>query len=141
MKNIFSLFFLIIMACSSNSMDNNTTKNGQQKWKLVKMTGSFIGSETTGEDMEWQETIVLKENNIFVKSRVRNNSTTAVEGTYTYLDLEDGTYLELTFPEKSTLVGNCTGNLKETYWLISENKLQGTWLACDGPGLEYKPES
>ena len=135
MKNIFAILIIFMVSCSAT--DNNL-KNSELSWKLVKMTGSLINSETTGEAMEWQETINLKENGTFEKIRIRDGKTITVNGSYSYAELDDGTYLILDHGTKNELIGNCTGNLKETYWVISQTKLQGTWLACDGPGLEYE---
>ena len=137
MRHIIVILIIFMASCSNGSNENNL-KNGNQSWKLVKMTGSFMNSETTGSDMPWQETISLKGNNLFEKTRVRNSETITVNGSYSYSELEDGTYLILDYGKENELIGNCTSDFKETYWIISENKLQGTWLACDGPGLEYQ---
>lgn len=137
MKYIIATLIVFMASCSTNTNENNL-KKGEQSWKLVRMTGSFINSESTGSDMAWQETIKLKENGSFEKTRQRDGQTITVNGNYNYSEFEDGTYLILDYGKENELIGNCTGNLKETYWVISDSKLQGTWLACDGPGLEYE---
>ncbi len=134
---IFSLF-----ACNDVQIDTNEQQGiaiENQQWKLVKMTGSTRNSETIGENMEWQETYLLTENGEFTKTRERDGNTLQAVGTYKVLELSDGLYLEFTYPESSSLIGNCTGDLKE---LLSfrDNTLYGTWLACDGPGLEYQKD-
>src|SRR6188472_3558064 len=53
-----------------------------QSWKLVKMTGGMINSETTGSAMAWQETIVLNDDKTFRKVRERDNQATETSGTY-----------------------------------------------------------
>jgi len=133
----FILSTILLTTCTSNSNDLDV-KQKDQNWKLVKMTGSVVGSETTGSSMDFQEEIILKSNGEFSKVRTKNNKTQTVSGTYSFLELDDGTYLELSYPTRHELIGNCTGNLIETYWMKTSTRLQGTWLACDGPGLEYE---
>ncbi|MDW3192366.1 MAG: hypothetical protein R8G66_08375 [Cytophagales bacterium] len=108
-----------------------------QQWRLVRMTGSFINSETTGADMAWQEVYTLTESGDFTKERQEDGATITAIGSYQIVDLSDGPYFEFTYSESSEIIGNCTGDLKE---LLSfrNNALFGTWLACDGPGLEYQ---
>lgn len=135
--SIITLTLFLLTSCSTSN-ELSQTKNSEQTWQLVKMTGSFVGSETTDSAMEFQEEIVLKNNGTFVKTRDTKGNAQTVTGIYTYQELEDGTYLELSYPSKNVLIGNCTSNLKETYWVTSSTKLKGTWLACDGPGMEYE---
>ncbi len=132
-----------LFACSlNNEIDsaqlNRETNAYPQKWELVKMTGSFTNSETTGTDMAWQEFYLLEPNHTFTKSRESNGDTKEAKGTYAFVDLSDGKYLELTYESDNELIGNCTGEPKEYLRLTAENTLVATWLACDGPGLEYK---
>ena len=103
------------------------------------MSGQTPNSETTGSQMEWQEHYVLSANGSFIKSRNRDNIIIEVSGTYAFEDSSDEKLLTFNHSEDNTLIGNCySGSKTETLWLISENKIIGTWWACDGPGLEYK---
>ena len=133
----YLLTAILFVGCGSN-IEDLTMQQNEQNWKLIKMTGSFIGSETTGSAMEYQENINLKSDSSFIKVRTNNSNIQSASGTYTILELEDGMYLELSYSTESVLLGNCTGNLKEVYWIVSDNQLNGTWMACDGPGLEYE---
>src|SRR6478736_5108346 len=113
-----------------------------QTWKLVKMTGGMINSETTGVDMAWQEVIVLNSGGAFTKTRKRDNVMTEASGTYKFERSLGGdpAYigLILTYSFENELIGSCQSILRqETYMLKSKCKLVGTWSACDGPGLEY----
>jgi hypothetical protein len=67
-----------------------------------------------------------------------DNEVKEESGTYTFINLSDGTYLELVYVSDNELIGNCTQEPKELLKLNSENKLTGTWWACDGPGLVYE---
>lgn len=137
---LFLTVLLTFFACNDVNLDSAEQENismENQEWRLVRMTGNLINSETTGEDMAWQEAYSLSEEGEFTKVRqVDGKSITAV-GTYQVVQLSDGSYFEFTYREYSEIIGNCTGDLKE---LLSfrNNALFGTWLACDGPGLEYQ---
>lgn len=88
--------------------------------------------------MAWQETFVLNEDHTFRKVREQSGEIKEASGTYAFVKLSDGKYLELTYNTENELIGNCTGESKELLRLQDENKLTGTWQACDGPGLVYK---
>jgi len=109
-----------------------------QKWKLVKMTGSMIPSETTGEDMAWQESYELYTDHTFLKSSTRNGQLIEVKGTYTLENTKDRKRIVLTYPSENDIIGNCTSEPEEHLYFISNNKLANDWSMCDGPGLEYK---
>ncbi len=133
---------IFIVACNDVQLDQEEHRDisvEDQQWKLVRMTGSTMNSETTGADMEWQETYSLSEDGTFIKTRVVDGSTFQALGTYQVIDLSDGTYFEFSYNQQSSIIGNCTGDLIE---LLSfrDNSLIGTWWACDGPGLEYLRE-
>lgn len=111
-----------------------------QTWRLVKMTGSMINSETTDEDMAWQEVIELKANATFTKTRKRDNNTKDASGTYAFSsDSVDNTVkLTLTYSSGKDLIGSCLSITQtETYYFRSKCRMVGTWSMCDGPGLEY----
>ena len=137
MKVIFSILLVIMASCSNQNDGDIDLKNNRQTWKLVKMTSSWQNSETTGADMPWQETIQLI-NGIFEKVRVENGKTSKISGRYEFSEESDGRYLILIFNEPNPIIGNCTGDLNEYYRIQSDKVLQGSWMACDGPGLEYQ---
>lgn len=111
-----------------------------QVWKLIKMTGNMVNSETTGANMSWQENIRLNADGTFTKHRERDNKTTEATGTYSFSLIDPDQSIELTlfYPSESELIGNCYGLLIENYILISKCKLSGTWSYCDGQGLDYE---
>jgi len=109
-----------------------------QKWQLVKMSGQMRGSETTGENMLWQEYYVLNSDGTFIKMRKQKNKVTAAKGKYEFVDLSDGKYLKLTHESKNKIIGNCSSDLIEHLRVDTDSTLMGTWLACDGPGLAYQ---
>ena len=134
------LFFLILIGfLSACTKDNDPTPETEgEQWQLVKMWGQIPNSETTGEDMEWQESYFLLDNGEFLKSRTQNGVEKEARGKASFEELSDGMYLVLEYEENNDLIGNCFGDLREELFLESEDKLISTWQACDGPGLEYE---
>jgi len=142
-RNLISTLILVstLISCTSESdfaPEKLNSDEYPQTWKLVKMSGSFANSETSGNDMDWQEYYRLNSDNTFLKFRVRKGSINEATGTFTFITLSDGEYLELLYASGNNLIGNCTGENKEYLSLRSDNRLIGTWNACDGPGLEYE---
>lgn len=144
MKNTI-LFFVSIILFSCNELEYNQqeeflnqevaslSSQGAKVWQLVGMSGMIANSYKSGDDMSFQESIVLKEDGSFIKFRETQQEKKQAGGTYQWEDDR----LTLSYPEDNDLIGNCTGNLKETYHL-DENQLRGDWWACDGPGLFYE---
>ncbi|MEM9676109.1 MAG: hypothetical protein AAF992_26195 [Bacteroidota bacterium] len=146
MKYLPFLSFLLFTSCSDspevdpeNTQNLKVTESYLEMWQLVEMLGSIANvPPTTGSNMEWQEYYLLYEDDTFKKVRERDGDTKEAIGTYAYVTLSDGEYLELTYPSENELIGNCTGEPKEHLFVESERKLIGTWWACDGPGLFYQ---
>lgn len=111
-----------------------------QVWKLVEMTGSMVNSQRVGEDMDWQETYEFLPDGNFTKERKQDGKTSAASGKYRIQTARYGTNLILTYKDDSEIIGTCTGNKEETLIATNNYKLQGTWSACDGPGLTYIQE-
>lgn len=148
MKNaIITLLVLAsLYSCTKESDDSLEPLNYVGSWKLVKMTGNWIGSEYTGSDMAWQETYLINDDATFTKTRVNEDTTIIASGTYNFA--EDGlldesevdirTYIEFSYETANAIIGNCYSNRNIEYlYFTSNNKLISTWEACDGPGLEY----
>lgn len=138
MKNSLLVLLVICLSFSCSKDDNFDPGKYPQKWTLVKMTGQISNSETTGENMEWQEYYLLKSDGTFIKNRVRDGIDYEESGSFTFADKTDGKFLELTYDADNEIIGSCNANQTESLWLKSENKLVGTWSYCDGPGLEYE---
>lgn len=149
MKNLLLLFAVIVSfySCTKESDDTTETLDYTGKWELVKMTGNVEGSETTGPNMEWQESYIINENKTFTKTRTQGDSTKTVSGTYTFSEAgivdesvsQEVAYIEFIYDKTSEIIGSCnfSGNPKEYLYFTSKSKLKTTWESCDGPGLEY----
>ncbi len=135
---LFGLLIIFnIVSCSKDY--NFASDQYPQKWQLIEMSGSIANVPPTGgSDMAWQEYYLLKSDSTFMKVRETDNVVKEEAGTFTFINLSDGKYLELIYTSDNDLIGNCTSEPKELLKLNSENKLIGTWWACDGPGLVYE---
>ena len=142
MKNSFLLLLIICFAlsCSKDKDENFDIDEYPQKWILVKMSSQVPNSETTGENMVWQEYYALQADGSFIKHREIDGTTYEAAGTFALMDLADDKYLKLTYDKDYEIIGSCAANQTETLRIVSGNKIAGTWLACDGPGLEYERE-
>jgi hypothetical protein len=106
--------------------------------KLVKMTSSWTGDVDAGNDLAWEETIVLRNDSSFLKRRVQAGAVAEAAGHYTYVDQEDRHYVELTYDHpESDLRSSCSST--EFIGIKSSTLFQNTeWPACDGSTLEYE---
>lgn len=141
MKNLLAIlaFILLATSCADPILEKTIIDYVHpESWVLVKMTGSFSGSETTGDNMEWQEAYLLNRDNTFSKIRVKDGIKKVETGTYNWIENNNGSKtLELTYPTYNALIGNCTSEPKEYLHLNNDNLLFSSWAACDGPGLYY----
>ena len=135
------VMILLFTSCSKDEQAIDTQdfslKEFPQKWKLVKMTGNFQGSETTGQNMSWQENYIFNADGSFLKTRNENGESTSAGGYYSFHEQEQAFILN--YNKSNPLIGNCTSESKE-YLYFDENKayLLSNWWACDGPGLFYE---
>ena len=138
MKNQILLLIVILCSCNTNNDSINVESEIVGTWKLIQMTGNIPNSETTGAEMEWQETYQLHTNGTFQKSRVQNGAVTEASGTYNLTHNFNEQVLELDFNSESEIIGSCVSNTKETMIFQSETIFFSSWNACDGPGLKYE---
>ena len=152
MKNILSVLAVaaVLFSCSQKEFDDVVpctetfvpeVEQFPQAWRLVKMTGSWTNTETTGEEMSWQELIELKADNTFIKTRKQDGKTKEGTGTFTFsADPNDNAVtLTLTYSSGKELIASCVSVTDaELYYFRTKCKMIGTWSMCDGPGLEYE---
>jgi hypothetical protein len=138
MKNL-TLIGLLICTLYACKKDN---EQYPQKWQLISMSGQIPNSETVGTEMSWQEYYLLKANGTFIKSRKQDGVTTEASGTYSFKTSVSSNekYLILTYGTFSSIIGSCTSDLTELMLVKSNTDMISSWMACDGPGLEYKRE-
>ncbi len=139
MKKQILLLLLIGTLCSCSKDDFSVGLNDViGNWKLVQMTGNIPNSETTGSEMEWQESYLLNSDGTFQKSRDRDGLVIEAFGTYSLIENTEEVFLELNFNNQSEIIGSCSSDIKESMTFQSENIFTSSWNACDGPGLKYE---
>jgi len=152
MKKVALLLMLSMLTLSCSEDEENekqkdmnldlVLKELPQKWKLVKTTGSFAGSENTGDDMQWQETYTFNNDDTFTKTRLqKSGDKITASGTFVIGEESETSEksLKLTFNESSAIIGSCHNEPVEyLYYKKDSDLLLSNWWACDGPGLFYK---
>jgi hypothetical protein len=133
---LFLMIIGILFSCSKNDINLENQIIGN--WKLIQMNGNIPNSETTGIEMDWQETYLFNTDGTFQKSRNRDGVITEISGTYQLINNSTESLLELNFNSESEIIGSCTSNTKETMNIQSETIFLSSWNACDGPGLRYE---
>lgn len=134
------LFLFIISLIVSCSSDDDATVDSEfiGNWILIEMSTGEQGSETTGSNMEWQETYKLNADGTFLKSRTRNGVLTEVSGTYLSTNNSNSSFLELNFDNENDIVGSCLSEIQEVMNFQSETIFINYWDACDGARLTYE---
>jgi hypothetical protein len=135
----FSLLSIGLLFSCSKEDQKELTAIDQQKWQLVKMIGSMTNSETTGKDMVWQEYYIFNTDSTFIKSRKQNDKVNEAKGTYSIRKTAAENHIVLTYNSGYELMASCYSGLsKENLFIVTSDKMIGTWNHCDGPGLEYQ---
>jgi hypothetical protein len=135
---VYLLIIGLLGSCSSDDNTNNSELVLTGNWKLIEMTGSVPNSETSGAEMEWQETYRFESDGSFQKSRTREGETIEASGTFNWIENSDERILELSYNQESIIIGSCYQNNTETMVFQSDTVFYSSWMACDGPGLTYK---
>lgn len=104
------------------------------------MNGNIAGSETTGAAMECQEYYMFNLDGSFEKVREREGLVSKASGSFEVVEYnnDDSDYLELSYTTGLELIGNCSGDQREVLMYRTSTVISNTWLACDGPGLDYR---
>jgi len=148
MRNLIFVLALVVTfsSCTTDTEEIKlTSEDIYGNWTLVKMTGSFENSSTTGEDMDWQESYNFNRDGTFIKSRLRNGEHTEAEGSFVitendsqYNDPRINFSLEILFFNSNSIAASCySGTMKEELY-FRDGRMLSNYHACDGPGLEYE---
>ena len=131
----------LVLSCSddeSKTADLKTPVEEPLRLELIGMSGQMRNSETTGEEMQWQEYFLLKKQMNFEKVHLEDGAEVKSTGTFEIEMINGDKYLKFTHDTKNKAYGNCTGDKVELLRYTNSNELKGSWSACDGPGLFYK---
>lgn len=145
---LVAVVVLSLISCKSdNEMQTDlevpfTADVYPQRWEMVEMSTMFVDSQTSGDDMAYQEDYFFKRDNTFVKTRKQDGVTTEATGTFSRRTLDNGEeYYELVFDEDSEdseLIENCSVERKELLAISSEKSLNSTANMCDYPTKRYE---
>ncbi|TBW29997.1 hypothetical protein [Gramella sp. KN1008] len=138
---IILLSFLISFSCAEEEsimVKDFEAHSYPQTWKLYKMTGNLPDSETTGEDMAWQEEYRFSSDGTVVKTRKDDGESLSVTGRYELFQENDLKGIVIEYEEENEIIASCSGKVEDLFFKNEETELYGSWWACDGPGLFYK---
>lgn len=140
---LFILGSILLSSCSqeeTSQLEDTLLQFENQKWELFRMSGSMAGSESSGAAMEWQEYYMFNLDGTFEKVRKREGVGSKANGTFEVVEYnnDDSDYLELSYTSGQELIGSCQADQKEILVYKTTTIIASTWLACDGPGLDYR---
>lgn len=140
MKKIGILLILIItlVSCSSDEAVATGDVDYFGNWELTKMSSAFTPAISFSNALEWKESYDFNENGTFTKTRLRDNKSITVSGTYVVTKTPNEIQFELTYEKDNDIIGSCSAEPKEILFINSSKKLFSTWQNCDGPELEYE---
>jgi hypothetical protein len=142
MKRILAFLFpaMVAIACEEQAGPGGyEVDNGcGLELKLVKMTSSWTGDQSTGDKLEWQETIALSNDSTFFRRRTHESTVYEAAGRYAYVTYDDRRYVELTYDQNADNIRtSCLPT--ELIEVTSSGQFRNTsWQACDGPVLDYE---
>lgn len=138
MKKLGIIFVLTLslVSCLSNDPKATSGTGYYGKWTLEKM--NVRNENVTVDKLQWQENYDFNTDGTFTKTRIKEGKTTTGNGKFVVKKIDNETNFELTYNEKTDIVGSCLGDLTESLSLNKENSLVSNWQMCDGPGLIYK---
>ncbi len=138
----FVISIFLVLSCTddgSAQLDETELQFENQKWELVRMTGNIDNAARTGDEMEWNEYYVFAPNGTFEKIRERGGIISKAKGIFEVAEYnnDEADYLELTYQTGQELIGACSADQMEVLIYRSSTEISNTWMACDGPGLDY----
>lgn len=142
MKRILAFLFpaLVAFACEEPAGHGGyEVDNGcGLELKLVKMTSSWTGDQSTVDNLPWQETILLSKDSTFIKRRNHDGTIDEAAGRYAYVTFDDRHYVELTYDQHEDNIRTSCSPTELIEVKSSRLFINTAWQACDGPVLEYE---
>ena len=136
---ILILSFLILSCSESEEAETLQLQDGlPQTWVLVSFNAGLSGEVFSGENLPYHESIRLNTDSTFTRTRVQDNESTTVSGTFEYGQISNDDFLILHNTEENDLIGNCTRSLEEWFVFQTPTNMLGGGLPCDRPGLGFE---
>ncbi len=139
MRRLFLLLMLLsLYACSKNEEETPLVQGLPQIWQLSRLTIGLTGEVLMGQELPYQETLLLAADSTFLKTRTDADMVTTASGTFEIVPFDGANFLILTHTERTGLLANCSNTLQERFRMDSTTNLSGGALPCDGPGLAFE---
>lgn len=142
MRYLFAILYLVLM----NSCSNEDGESAQpavlessfpQEFVLTSQSISGVTGAPQSEPAEFEETLVLLEDNQFTKTRIIDAETIDSSGSFELSIRDNVQVLELNHSENSPIIENCNGGTVEIFQILTPTSIAGGSTPCDGPGLFY----
>ncbi|WP_193845583.1 hypothetical protein [Flavobacterium hungaricum] len=137
MKKVGLLFVLVfsLVSCSNDDVKMEGFPSLESgRWELAENI-SLVPYYNSISTPQYKETYVFDKGK-FSKTRIKDNKTTTVSGTYTTVTTATQMNLELTYTAANDLIESCTV-LKESLYINKEGKLNNNLKDCDPTLLVY----
>lgn len=121
------LSFLLFVSCGEDLDDKAPLPVSDYYGKWVQ----FVDGVYADDPALKQFSYVFNNDNTFVKTRVYDNKTTTLSGTFEIVTNNDKTQFILTYSEYNMLISSCFGGLKESFTLDKSSHLIDDASACD----------
>ncbi|KAF2510608.1 hypothetical protein [Flavobacterium foetidum] len=124
---------LIVMFVSFVSCSTDEAKK-DEKVIITDYYGKWVqyaDSRFADDAISRQFSYIFNKDNTFTKTRIYNNVTSNLSGTFEIIKNEKGVFFVLTYPEYNSLISNCTSGLKESFTLTDSGRLSDDARACD----------
>ncbi len=139
---IYYMILISFFLCISCNSDNEKLEHGQitaETYKLITVkTNSLDIPRLEGDELPFDELIILFEDYTFTKRRTTDGITEEIGGTYKWITNSDGRRLQLNYTKESALLVKCWPALNELLRPLDGDRLENPSFACDNVGLIYK---
>lgn len=137
----YAFLLIILLSCSDEELSPESfdIQNFPQFYQLSGMNTGLSGQILTGNDLPYQETILLKASKKFVKTRNTKDTTIIGEGTFEFMVNGESIILTMTYAMETELISSCKKEkIVERLNVDLLGFLTGGSLPCDGPGVYYE---
>lgn len=138
-KYLLYIGFIVLAGCTNDNLENVFDVNSYpQTWQLKSMSLGLSGETIKDDDLPYQQTLVLKPNGDFEKTRIVSDSISKGSGSFLFNESETSTLLVLNYYTETYLIESCSRDKTiETLFLASSYTIFDGSSPCDGPSLDY----